>query len=321
MSKKTKAVRISSRRSLRETIAVLPVSVRSFGIFIVSVAATGIAAYQALSMVRADPRLVFSAEGVDVRGLPPWLDAESAARLRAASLLPVRIHALDRAPLAKLNEYYLKNEWVASVECLEYIMPGGEGGGGIVGRLRLREPLCLVGLASGEYYFADAEGRRLGGSIRTLPPADLRLPVIQCASRVPPRGEAWGARREHARADEGVLHGFYMAALLSQAGLRAELPHWVAQIDVRSAGSRRSDWSEVRLVTEPGHEAVLHWGRTARSEVVHGNVQEAPTGDKLERLRQILSGARPCEKGEEVLLFEPVARRQAGGPWLSAARP
>jgi hypothetical protein len=264
-------------------------------------------------MVRADARLTFSAEGVDVRGLPPWLDEESAKRLHGAAEIPARIHALDRMPLEKLREYYLKNEWVAAVESIEYVLPGVEGGGGIVGRLRLRDPMCVVGLREGEYYFADIEGRRLGGALSALPPEKLRLPLIQWAKRVAPRGEEWGED------DECVRHGFYMAALLDQAGLRTGLPHWVARIDVRNVG--RGDIFEVTLVTEPGHALQLAWGRTARSEFVGKRVQEAPTKDKIIRLRQILSGARVSDKKDEILLFEPITSREAGGPWLSAAQP
>ncbi len=316
MSKKTKQVKLRQGRTLREAIAVLPVGTKGLGVLIASVVVTGIAAFQALSLVRGDARLVFSAEGVDVRGLPPWLDAGSAKRLRAAAEIPAQIHALDRAPLQKLREYYLKNEWVASVENLEYILPGAEGGGGIVGRLRLREPMCVVCTEKGEYYFADTEGRRLGDALAEPPPAKLRLPVIKWATRIASRGEAWGPHRD----DERVLHGFYMAALLNQAGLRAGLPHWVAWIDVRNVGRDEKSY-EVMLITERGHEKRLVWGRTVRSEVVGKRVQEAPTSEKVERLRQILAGARVSDEEGPILLFEPLARLEAAGPCLSAARP
>ncbi|HAK96076.1 MAG TPA: hypothetical protein DCM87_14055 [Planctomycetes bacterium] len=298
--------------TLRERMAKWSPEAKGAGLMLVSAVLTGIAAHHALSIARADPGLGFSAGGVDVQGLPAWLDPESTAALRAASAVPGRIHVLDRAPLRRLREYYLANEWVASVERLEYAVPGAEGGGGITGRLRLRDPMCLVGLRAGEYYFADTEGRRLGGVLSALPPADLRLPVIQWAKRVPPRGEAWGGRKEFARADEPVLHGFYIAALLAQAGLRENLPHWIARIDVRNVG--RNDWSEVELVTEPGHAVRLQWGRTARSELVFGRVQESPVAEKIERLRRILAGERLCRSGEEVLLFEPGAAGRDRGP-------
>lgn len=312
MGRKRKRIGVPGGLTLRERMAKWSPEAKGAGLMLVSAVLTAIAAYHALSIVRADPGLAFSAKGVDVQGLPAWLDSESTAALRAASVVPDRIHALDRAPLRRLREYYLSNEWVASIERLEYIVPGANGGGGITGRLRLKDPMCLVGLRAGEYYFADIEGRRLGGALASLPPEELKLPVIQWATRVPPRGEAWGGRKEFARADDPVLHGFYIAALLAQAGFRADLPHWVARIDVRNVG--RSDWSEVELVTEPGHAVRLQWGRTARSELVHGRVQEAPAGEKIERLRRILAGERVCMSGEEVLLFEPGAAGRDGRP-------
>ena len=302
MARKRKRIGVTGRLTLRERMAKWSPEAKGAGLLLVAAALTGIAAHRASGFVHADPGLAFSAGQVDVQGLPAWLDPESTAALRTASAGLGRIHVLDRAPLRRLREYYLANEWVASVERLEYAVPGAEGGGGITGRLRLRDPMCLVGLRAGEYYFADTEGRRLGGVLTALPPPDLRLPVIQWAKYVPPRGEAWGGRKEFARADEPVLHGFYVAALLTQAGLRESLPHWVARIDVRNVG--RNDWSEVELVTEPGHAVRLQWGRTARSELVHGRVQEAPVSEKIDRLRRILAGERLCRSGEEVLLFE-----------------
>jgi hypothetical protein len=319
MGKKNKTIKVRTRRTLREAIAVVPASAKGLGILLVSGVVTCIAAFQALSMVRADACLTFSPDGVDVRGLPAWLDEESAVRLRTPAVLPRGIHVLDRTPLEKLRAYYLANEWVAAVESLEYVVPGTAGGGGIVGRLRLREPLCAVGLKEGEYYYADEKGRRLGGRLGAPPPEELRLPVVQWASRVAPRGEAWGEDRRFVSEDDRVVHGFYIAALLRQVGLHTGLPHWIARIDVSNVGRR--DCFEVALVTEPGHAARLVWGRTMRSEYVGGRVQEAPTKDKVEHLRQILSGARACAPGEEIRLFEAVARRQAEVSWLSPSQP
>ncbi len=320
MGRKHKRIGVPGGLTLRERIAKWSPEARGAGLLLVSAVLTAIAAYHALSVVRADAGLAFGAKGVDVQGLPAWLDPESTAALRAASVVPDRIHVLDRTPLLRLHEYYLSNEWVASIERLEYLVPGAEGGGGIAGRLRLRDPMCLVGLRAGEYYFADTEGCRLGGALTVLPPGELKLPVIQWAKRVPPprRGEAWGVRKEFARVDEPVLHGFYIAALLAQAGLRKDLPHWVARIDVRNVG--RGDWSEVELVTEPGHAVRLQWGRTARSELVNGRVQEAPASEKIERLRRILAGERVCRSGEEILLFEPGAAGRDEEPWVNEAR-
>lgn len=304
-------VKIRKRRSLVERLRTVQPGLK--GVLVLSVAAAllGGGGYAALRHARECPALWIRVEGIDIAGLPAWLDPESRKEFLnpQPDILPAEINLLDRRPLHRLSAHFQQCEWVRAVDRLEYVFPGRVAPGGIVGRLTLHEPLCVVALKPArEYFFAGARRQRLGGPLAELPDSELRLPIIHWAWKLPPRGGPWG--------EEPLHHGFDIAELLEQEGLRFDLPHWIARIDVTGVG--RLDRSEILLVTE--HQVHLQWGRSTRSES-SGRPELADTDQKIHQLRRVLAGEFGVPQDGAMNLFEPLEAQGGATGWLSARPP
>jgi hypothetical protein len=306
-------VKIRTRRSLRDRLRAVPRPLKG-GLVLAAAAALLVAGARAARRhARASAAFHVRVDAVTLRGLPAWLDPAGREELLhpPPAVLPPLIHLLDRRPLARLAAYLEVSEWVAAVERLEYVFPGGNGAGGIVGSVVLNEPLCLVACAATRtLYYADAEGRRLGGALPGPPDRKLRLPVIYWARdvQVPERGEPWR--------EERIRHGFCLAALVGAEDIRFAFPHWVERIDVTAAG--RIDRSEIVLVTD--NRVSLHWGRSPRSEHF-GRTRFAESSQKIDRLTRVLAGEVPAGPGEKLNLFEPLKAQRGETGWLSARPP
>jgi hypothetical protein len=313
MAKKARKVRIRRRRSLRERLRTVPLPVKGGLVLAVLGALAAAGALAARRHVLGAAELTFRVEEIRVDGVPEWLDPvvrESLLRPREG-ILPERVHVLDREPLARLAAYYEAHEWVARLHRLEYVIPGPASPGGIVGSLSLKELLCAVYSPSDRaYHLVDLEGNAMRGALERPPPAELRLPVIYGGGDVAPPapGDVWRA--------DSVLHGFFIAALLHEEGLRFEYPHWIAEIDV--GHTERWDRSQIALRTED--RVVLQWGRSPRSGR-SGRTPFAETAEKVLRLRTILAGRGRGYHGAEINLFEPLQGWPGETEWLSARRP
>ena len=143
MRRSRRKVKIRRRRSLLERIRTIPVVARGAALCLLSAALLGGGAYAAWRYARASEGLVVRVVRIDIGGLPGWLDPESARELCAPprDVVPEEVHLLDRGPLARLAAYYRNHEWVESLDRLEYVFPGGDMPGGIVGSLTLAELL------------------------------------------------------------------------------------------------------------------------------------------------------------------------------------
>ena len=312
-NKKNKKVKIRQRRSIAERLRTIPGPVKGGGVLLLAALAVGGGAFAAWRYAHDNTSLVFRVERIQLGGMPSWLDTATRDELRnpVAGILPAEVHVLDRKPLEELAAYYAAQEWVRRVDRLEYVFPGGGAPGGIVGSLTLTEPLCIVAHEpTGTFFFADCSGRRLGGPVADLPPRELRLPVITWAENLhsPERGKPWS--------EEKVLHGFFIAALLKDEGLRTAYRHWIAKIDVRYVGNRKR--SEILLVTE--NRVGLQWGRSTRSGF-SGRTPYASTEDKLARVRRVLAADLAGHEGKELFLFEPLEDQLRGSGWLSVRPP
>ncbi len=304
-------VKIRKRRSLREQLRTVPFVVKGGLVLILVGAILGGGAYAARTYTHDSDTLLVRVEEISVGGLPDWLDPLSTEELLnpPPDVLPSAVHVLDRASLHRLAEYFRKNEWVRSVDRVEYVYPGSGAPGGIAGDVTLREPLCLVALKSThEYYFMDVAGGRLGGPVSRVPESELRFPVLYWARHLPARGRPW--------AEEPIRHGHDMASLLQREGLRFGFPHWVARIEVGGVGAM--DRSEILLVTE--NRVSLNWGRTPRSEF-SGRTQFANPEQKIARLKRILAGDLSGTRGLVLNLFEPLESQLGDTGWFNARPP
>ncbi len=231
-------------------------------------------------------QLTFDVLGVEVKTLPSWFDGRVENQLLHPEVdgIPGRVSVLDRDLLKKLAVYYERHPWIDAVEKIEYIFPGETKPGRIAARIQLKKPLAAVKMRqTGSCYLVGVRGERLGFARDSSIAKELRLPVICFADRAPaaPGGAKW---------EEKIMHGFYLATLLNQEGLRAGFPHWIVMIDVQNVGDPGR--CEVVLLTEESVE--IRWGRTPRAEY-HGRSQLRNSADKVRDLKVILGipGALP----------------------------